>query len=439
VRYADAITALYALSARGVLSGIERMQAGIAQRGLGRERLHVPFIQVAGTNGKGSVSSMIATALTAAGYRTGLFSSPHLHRFTERFRIDGKPLGTREAAARITELLAWAHSPGAPPVSFFELSTFLAVEAFQAHGCDVAVLEVGVGGRLDATTALPATLSVITRIAFDHMNMLGNSLPEIAAEKAGIIREGIPVIVGTRGVAVQRVIRAQARRLHAPVTLIERDFRALPSARTSPRPRRRAAADRPVAFEVRGQRIAGVRLGLAGEHQHDNAAIAAAALCALESRGLPVPVSAVRRGLADVRWPARLERIDGRPSFLLDAAHNPDGCEALARYLACEVRRPRVLIFGVMSDKEYPRMLKSLAPHVEQIVYIEPQIARAATTAELQHCLPGAAAKGARAALSHARRAAGQNGLVVCAGSIFAVAELRASVLGLPSDPLIRM
>lgn len=410
--------------------GIERMQAALELRQLGPTQLRVPFIQVAGTNGKGSVSSMLAAALSAAGYRTGLFTSPHLHRFTERIRIDGEPLSTRETARRIAELLAWAHEPGAPEVSFFELGTLLAVEAFRAHACDIAVLEVGLGGRLDATTALPAHLSVITRIALDHMHMLGNTLPEIAAEKAGIIRPGVPVVVGTRGSAAQRVIRARARSQRAPLTLIERDFRALP------------AASGKVAFEVRGQRVPAVRLGLLGEHQHDNAATAVAALVGLGALGFPVPARAVRTGLTNVSWPARLERVaarGGEPELLFDAAHNPDGCAALARYLQTERRRPRVLIFGAMADKNYAQMLQLLAAQVEHVIYLEPNLPRAASHAELQAQLPGLAAASAKSALRSAKRAAGTRGLVICAGSIFVVAELRAAALQLPSDPLIRL
>lgn len=428
VRYAQAITRLYALSARGMRVGIERMQAGLEHRGLTASELRVPFIQVAGTNGKGSVSSMLASALRAAGYKTGLYSSPHLHRFTERVRIDGEPIATREAARRISELLAWSEHPGAPELSFFELSTLLAVEAFRDHRCDVAVIEVGLGGRLDATTALPASLSVITRIAFDHEQILGNTLAEIAGEKAGIIRPGVPVIGGARGADVQRVIRARAREQGSKLQLIDRDFRALPTREPGH-----------VAFEVAGRKLPAVRLGLLGEHQYDNAAVAVAALRALAGQGLPVSDAAVRRGLERVRWPARLERCSGRPALLFDAAHNPDGCEALASYLASEKKRRRVLVFGAMADKNYPRMLELLSEQVEHVIYVVPKLARAASHEQLQACVPGIAARSAGDALARARAAAGSGGLVVCAGSIFAVSELRAKALGLASDPLIRM
>lgn len=426
MRYADAVQQLYGLSARGMRPGIERMQASLVSRGLTTARLP-PFIQVAGTNGKGSVSSMVEAGLREAGYHTGLFTSPHLHRVTERVRIDGEPIATREAARRITELLRWAKRKSSPEVSFFELGTLLAVEAFRDHGCDIAVLEVGLGGRLDATTALPANLSAITRIAFDHMNLLGHSLRAIAAEKAGIIRPGVPVIVGSRGAEVQRVIRQRARELQAPLHLIERDFKALP------------APGGKVGFEVAGREIKPLRLGLLGAHQLDNAAVAAAVLCALGERGYPVSPAALRRGLSGVRWPARLERVAGSPTLLFDAAHNPDGARALAAYLTNERRRPRVLVFGVMEDKDFPRMLKLLAAESEQRVYFEPAIARAARVDVLQRVAAGTAARSAADALAKARALAGPRGLVVCAGSIFAVSELRARALRLPSDPLIRM
>ena len=404
------------------------MQDGLAHRGLGPSELRVPFIQVAGTNGKGSVSSMLASALCAAGYKTGLYSSPHLHRFTERVRVDGQPISTREAARRISELLQWADEPGAPELSFFELSTLLAVESFRDHRCDVAVIEVGLGGRLDATTALPASLSVITRIALDHEQILGNTLEQIAQEKAGIIRPGVPVIAGARGAAVQRVIRARARELGAKLWLIGRDFHAVPAQKPGQ-----------VGFSLAGRKIPPLQLGLLGEHQHDNAAVAVAALAALRELGLPVSASALRRGLKDVRWPARLERHAGKPALLFDAAHNPDGCEALARYLAREKKRPRVLVFGAMADKNYPRMLAILAKQVEHIIYIVPKLARAATHEQLQAAVPGVAARSAGDALARARAAAGSGGTIICAGSIFAVSELRARALELPSDPLIRM
>jgi dihydrofolate synthase/folylpolyglutamate synthase len=422
--------------------GIERMLAGLAYRGLDRASLP-PMIQIAGTNGKGSVSAMLASALSAAGYRTGLFTSPHLHRFTERIQIDGQPLATREAARRIGEMLAAFGQPDAPFVSFFELSTLMAAEVFRDHGCDVAVMEVGLGGREDATNALPGVLTIITRIAFDHEHMLGRTLSEIAYAKAGIIKPGVPLIVGSREREPLNVIRATARELRAPARYIGRDFesRAVREPVEAAGGARRVGSvqRRRIAFRVGSRRIGPVRLGLPGTHQHDNAACAVAALVELRKLGFRIPDRAIVTGLQKVRWPARLERVPGRPAHLLDAAHNPDGCVALAEFLHGQRERPRVLVFGVMQDKDYPRMLRSLAPEVDAVFYASPRVPRAERPSELRKALAGIATRSVGEALRKARSRAGPRGLVVVAGSIFLVAEARAKLLRVPTDPLIRM
>lgn len=496
--------------------GIERMRAGLEYRGLAAESLP-PMIQIAGTNGKGSVSAMLASVLSAAGYRTGLFTSPHLHRYTERIQIDGQPIGTREAARRIGELLEAFGKPGAPFMSFFELSTLMAAEAFRDHACDIAVMEVGLGGREDATNALPAVLAVITRIAFDHENVLGKTLAEIADAKAGIIKPRVPVVVGSREQEAKAVIRRVAKEQKAPARWIDKEFGSEESrartqrstqqgayaesenarraagpaasgyiqtgdlangrrARATKRGARRAdvipsegvarqgnsrsrmragaaSADRShlatngagfahgsrVSFWVGDERIGPVELGLPGDHQRDNAACAVAALIELRKLGFQVPRRAIVNGLEKVRWPARLERVPGKPAHLLDAAHNPDGAAALAEFLRAQPERPRVLVFGVMQDKEYPAMLRSLAPEVDAVFYARPRVPRAQEPRELQKIVPGVAARSVSDALARAKRRAGRAGLVVVAGSIFLVAEARAKLLRVPTDPLIRM
>jgi dihydrofolate synthase / folylpolyglutamate synthase len=422
VRYEAAIRELFALQSRGMRLGIERMREGIAYRGLDLATLP-PAIQVAGTNGKGSVAAMLASALQAAGYRTGLFTSPHLHRFTERIRIDGQPISTREAARRSGELLAFFGKKQAPFMSFFELTTLMAVEAFRDHHCDVAVMEVGLGGRQDATNAFPAILTVITRIARDHVQFLGHRLSQIAREKAGIIKPGVPVIVGSRVPAAVRVIRGVARKQRAPLLQIDRDFAPMSGS----------------GVRVGTRRYARLRLGLPGAHQHDNAACAVTALSELDKLGFSISERAIRSGLGRLHWPARLEHIRGRPGILIDAAHNADGCAALAKYLHALPRRRRVLVFGVMQDKDYRDMLRSLAPEVDAVYYARPSLARATDPLELERILPGIAARSVSDALRRARRDAGASGLVIVAGSIFLAAEARAKLLRVPTDPLIRL
>jgi dihydrofolate synthase/folylpolyglutamate synthase len=346
-----------------------------------------------------------------------------LHRFTERIRIDGEPISTREAARRSAELLAFFARKGAPFASFFELTTLMAVEAFRDHRCDVAVMEVGLGGRQDATNAFPAILTVITRIARDHVQFLGYRLSQIAREKAGIIKPGVPVIVGSRAPAAVRVIHGVARKQRARLLQIDRDFAPLPAG----------------SVRVGRRRYQRLRVALAGTHQQDNAACAVAALSELNELGFSISERAIRAGLRRVRWPARLEHIAGKPGFLIDAAHNADGCRALAEYLHALPRRRRALVFGVMQDKDYREMLRSLAPEVDAVYYAQPSLARAADPLDLDRLLPGTAARSVTDALRRARRDAGANGLVIVAGSIFLAAEARAKLLHVPSDPLIRL
>jgi len=430
VRYQDAITALFGLEARGIRLGVERMAAALEARGHPERGLR--FIHVAGTNGKGSVSAMLESCLRAAGYRTGLFTSPHLHRWVERIRIAGRPLGEGEATRRIGEVLEYFGRAGAPEATFFELTNLIAVEAFRDHRCDIVVLEVGLGGRLDSTNAFPSELACITRIAFDHMAVLGNDLASIAREKAGILKPGAPLVCGVREPEALAVIRERARELGVPALCIDRDFEATSRTRAG-------------RFVVRvgSRRVTGLGLALRGEYQLDNAAVAVAALARLSEAGLPVPVAAIRRGLLRTRWPGRLERIAGRPAVLLDAAHNPDGCRALAAHLAA-LGRPRgagrrVLLFAAMRDKHHAEMLALLAPHFDRLIYAPLGMERAAAPDQLAAAQPGTLARSPADGLARARRAAGAGGLVVVAGSIFLVAAARARLLGVRSDPPIRM
>jgi dihydrofolate synthase/folylpolyglutamate synthase len=449
-RYAKALEQLYALQARGIRLGATRMQAALALRGH-PERGQV-FVHVAGTNGKGSVSAMIAACLRAAGLRTGLFTSPHLHRYVERVRIDGKPITEREAAQRIEELLEFfdaTPSEAAPEITFFELTTLLAIEAFAAHRCDVVVLEVGLGGRLDATNAVPTAVSVITRVARDHTQVLGETPRAIAKEKAGIAKRATPLVLGVRDGSARRVIEAHARRVGAPVHRIDAAFGAeLEPERAS------------LTLHALGRRVPRVVLGLPGAYQLDNVACAFGALELLARRlpQLAVSDAAVRRGLSAVRWPARLEtlpRVARQPCVLLDAAHNEDGCAALAGHLECadpwlrererQTKRggrapARVLVFGALADKDFGPMLARLVPLVDHVLLCAPNVSRAASARDLTRIAPRAElAKDVRAALARARKLAGPRGEVVVAGSIFLVAEARARLLGVRSDPPIRM
>ncbi len=442
--YASELQWLYGLSARGIRLELDRMRGGLAHRGDPQRGLAV--VHVAGTNGKGSVSSYCERMLRAAGYRTGIFTSPHLHRFVERFKVNGRPLSEAEVTRRLADQRRDAENM--PPLTFFEHSALLALEAFRDHGCEVVVLEVGLGGRLDATNVIedPA-ISVVTRIAFDHMNILGDTLSAIAKEKAGILKSGRPAVIGARDAEPRRVLLEVARRKKTAPWVIGREFDGAPT----PRGARIRVADDELDF----------RLGLAGAHQAENAAIAVAAMHRLRADGWTIDDDAIATGLAKTTWPGRLElrRVpdgpDGpRPRFLFDCAHNPDGCLALAAHLramrtgatetslqAGSAKKPRtVLLFGALADKEHEPMLACFDDVVDRRVYAVPDVPRAPKSAKVFTAIrDGVVAQSVREGIAKAERLAGPDGLVVVGGSIFLVQEARAHVLGLRTDPSISM
>lgn len=403
---------LYGLAPRGIQPGLARVRDALARVGNPERAFEVAH--VAGTNGKGSVAAMIAQGVVDR--RVGLYTSPHLHSLTERFRVDGAPVG------REVVLDAWAaiREPLAPvPLTFFEAVTVLAFEIFRRQGVALAVLETGLGGRLDATNVIERPLvTAITKIALDHQAWLGDDLGSIALEKAGILRAGVPCVVGLQRPEVDAALDARAAALGAPLL----------------RPRHEGPSD---ALRILDAPYVSphLSLGLAGEHQKDNAAVAVAALFVLEDAGVAVdPQRAVR-----APWPGRLERLGGRPEALLDVAHNPDGAAALARALDDEPSsRPLVLVFGAMRDKDWPAMLALLRPRVEHVVLTAAALSRSEDPARM--AAPGDRVEpDVAGALRAALELAGESGTVVVTGSAFVVAEARARLLGLDADPPIAM
>jgi len=372
---------------------------------------------------------MVAAGLKQAGHRTALFTSPHLHRYVERMRINGRVAGEKRVARRITRIRRALERPGAPELSFFETTVLVAFEIFAESKCEVGVLAVGLGGRLDATNVITPDLTVITRLAVDHENVLGHDLGRIASEKAGILKEGVPLVSSVRGIEARDAIADRAKELSVPVWWIDEDFGARPSGR-------RGRAD----LGVRNRWLEAVRVPLRGAHQLDNAACAAAALVRLRDAGWNVSDDALVRGMERTRWPGRLERIPGKPPFLLDCAHNPDGCVALASYLtARRVPGNRILVFAAMRDKEHEQMLETLDGLIDTYVFTTTGMPRSADPDGLAELRAGRTAPSLKDALNRARRAAREDGEVVVAGSIFLVAAARAELLGARSDPPIAM
>ncbi len=401
----EPLARLYQRAPMGMRLGLEPMREACARAGHPERDLAV--VHVAGTNGKGSVSAMVESIARHAGMRTGFYTSPHLCRFAERIRIDGEPI----ADDALDEHLGRALDLG-PDLSFFETATLAALLALSAARVEVAVLEVGIGGRLDATNVVEAPrAAAITRIALDHTELLGETPEAIAREKAGIAKPGLEIVVGPVSVSVRRAIAEVAAARGARITLAEDDAEAEAFLRS------------------------GAPVGLPGEHQRDNARIAH-----VLGRRIGAGADACARGIAAVRWPGRLEtlRTPGG-AVLLDAAHNPDGAQALARYIASLAPTPTALVFGTLADKAWPEMIDRLAPLAAHRVYVAPKGRAAADLHAIAARHPGHVAASLDEAYARARAAAGPDGLVVACGSIYLIGELRALLLDLPRDPPIAL
>lgn len=399
------IARLYERAPLGMRFGLEPMRAACARAGHPERMLDA--VHVAGTNGKGSVSAMVERAARAQGLRTGLYTSPHLGRFAERIRIDGEPLDD----ATLDEHLSRALDLG-PELSFFETATLAAFLALADAKVELAVLEVGLGGRLDATNVIEtARACAVSRIALDHTALLGDSVEVIAREKAAIAKPGVDLVVGPAKPSVRAAIEEEARSHGGRVVHVDEDAEC-------------------VEFFSHPHTLA-----LAGAYQRDNAKVAFAL-----ARRAGIATEHVATGLAEVRWPGRLERLStANGPLLLDAAHNPDGAEALAAFLSGEDPEKTVLLFGALADKAWTEMLDALAPRAAKRVYVAPK-GRAATPPEdLAARHPGEIAPTVIDGYEQAAKLAGPSGLVVACGSIFLVGEVRAHVLGTKRDPPIAL
>ncbi|MDR9459515.1 MAG: folylpolyglutamate synthase/dihydrofolate synthase family protein [Dehalococcoidia bacterium] len=397
---------------------------------LGNPHLTSPAIHVAGTKGKGSTAAMIASALSAAGYRTGLYTSPHLHTFRERITVDGEMI-TEEEFSALTEKLQpeidevnRRHDYG--EITTFEILTALAFAFFMERRVDFQVLEVGLGGRLDATNVVMPRIAVITSISLDHAEVLGDSLAEIAGEKAGIIKPGALVISAPQSKEVEAVIEEVCRSKGVPLITVGRDvtWRKVKSDLSGQ------------FFEVKGREgNHKLIIPLLGEHQLENAAVAVAALEALD-----IGVKDIARGLAQVQWPGRLEILRHEPLFLADGAHNADSANRLKETIEKYLHFDRlILILGASSDKDIAGIVGELAPLSGMAIVTRSRHPRALAPELLLEELEKQGVKGelAESVSSAAERAmemAGPRDLICATGSLFVAAEAREYIKGIPHD-----
>ena len=379
-RPADPVDDLLALEKLGIKFGLENIRA--IAGALGRPHEAWPSVIVAGTNGKGSVAAMVETGLRASGRRTGLYTSPHLVRLEERFAIDGRPVAPdllRASAERVLAAIRSARASGdllAEP-TFFEATTAVAFDLFREARVDVAVLEVGLGGRFDATNVVTPLAGAITTIDFDHQELLGHTLGAIAAEKAGIVKPGMRIVVGERKAEAFDVI-ARACADRGAALIVAGDGVSATSA-TDILPGRPPEPAVKLSLRTPARDYGTMRLSLRGRHQADNAIVAARLLEALGEAGLDVPPAAIRAALTGTRWPGRLDlrRLGAGRAVLLDAAHNPAGAAVLASYLEEFAPAGLPLVFAIMRDKDAEGTLAPILRYARPLIITRPATPRA--------------------------------------------------------------
>lgn len=414
------IDAIHGSYQTGSKNGHRNMLALLEHMGVS---MKTPYIHVAGTNGKGSTCAMLASVLKAAGFKVGLYTSPFLQHYQERIRLNGVPL-TDELMVKYGNPLVEAAKTLEAAGDFvtpFEMGTALALAAFDGEDCDFAVIEVGMGGRLDPTNIIKPQVCAITAIGLDHMGFLGDTLEEIAGEKAGIIKPGVPVVCYPAEAGVRRVFAEQAEKLGAP--LIQLDERAILHVEGD-------MYGSVVTYQLE-KLWSDTRIGLPGQYQQRNAMTVLALVEALQKQGHEIPAEAVRRGLAETLWPARLEWAG---KVLIDGAHNPQGVDALVQYVDQFLAdRRRVLLSGVLADKLQPEMLGQMVHIAREIVTVTPDTPRAMAAADyaahLNACGGSAIpAETLAEGLKMALDLAGADGVVIAAGSLYFAGSLRTEL-----------
>ena len=446
--YSEALRRIYGLTNYETRTGysaaehfdLSRMNGLIAK--LGHPEKRFGAVHIAGTKGKGSVSAMIDSVLRSAGYATGLYTSPHLHTFRERIRVNGTCIPEEDVAAWADVILPLVDD--IPGLTTFEVATAMAFAAFAEAQVDVAVLEVGLGGRLDATNVIRPLVSVLTSISYDHTQVLGNTLSQIAREKAGIIKPYVPVISAPQADEALEVIEETCLQRNAALCLVGRDWNW----------EHHGSFLAGQSFSMCGGsgcsdwRLDDLWVPLLGEHQTLNATVAAAALQTIGQNGIEVHSDAVRRGLRAVKWPGRLEILHRRPLLVVDGAHNGESCRLLASTLQQDIFRHDAthLIFGALSGHDHAAMLSQLLPLRPQTILTRTDHPRATDPATLLDALRALGADAVvipspSQALEFALSRARPDDLICAAGSLYIVADVRRAWLtstgeDVPVDPV---
>lgn len=428
--YEATLKRLYGLQRFGIKLGLETVSALLSELGNPQRRFHA--LHVAGTNGKGSVAAMTASILHAAGVRVGLYTSPHVLDFCERIKIQGIDIPHDRVVdlfARVQALPSFLVQP-----TFFEVATVMAFQYFAEEEVDIGVIEVGMGGRFDATNVCHPLGTIITNVSFDHERYLGSSLPDIAFEKAGIIKRRVPVVVGPVERDVFTVLQERAQHKNAPLIAFGKEFLCVSHDAGS--------------FDVTGTRAEylNLRCSLEGRHQAVNAACS---IVALESGVMPllsISERIIRRGLESVTWPGRLERLQRRPLIFCDGAHNPAAAECLTVHLQglLDERNGRrlIVVIGMMQDKNLAAFLNALVPLADGVILTQIDHPRSAPVLALKRALPVVDVpvyerESPQTAIDLATRLADHDDLVCVTGSLFLVGHVKSFMTGSTYEPVV--
>lgn len=413
----EAIALIHERAWTGRKPGLERTQALLAA--LDHPERKLRFVHITGTNGKGSTAAMTASVLTCAGLRTGLYTSPHLYQFYERMQVDGVPISDEDLGRLTQKVLDAAESMADPPTEF-ELMTAVGMAYFLEQGCDLVVLEVGLGGRLDSTNVIPAPeVAVITNIGLEHTKELGNTLALIAAEKAGILKPGCRCVLYAQGEEASGVVRDVCQAQHIPLTETAPETLAVCSTGLEGQ-----------TFRYRGK--GPYHLNLLGNYQLSNAMTALDTIQALREAGWDIPEEGIVRGLEQARWPGRLELVRRSPDVIVDGGHNPQCVDALVTALEpLYPHRKMIFLAGVLADKDWQAMFRRVLPLAKAFVVVTPDSPRALPAQKLGAWIrtvsqvPVSVEESLDAGVDAALAQAGPEDVVCAWGSLYSVGEIR--------------
>ncbi|MCX8111473.1 MAG: bifunctional folylpolyglutamate synthase/dihydrofolate synthase [Syntrophorhabdaceae bacterium] len=411
--YSESMEYLSGLERSGILFGLDNIKWILES--IDNPQNKLKCVHVAGTNGKGSVSTMLSFIMKESGYRVGKYTSPHLVRFNERIVIDEKEIDDSDIVEIIDFIREKIERRGTKrKFSYFDFTTAMAFEYFYRKKVDIAIIEVGLGGRLDSTNVILPLVSIITNVELDHTDYLGNSLEEVAREKSGIIKERIPVVTGVDKRSIS-VIEEVAGQRSSPLLILGRDFFY------------KKQDEQVMTYGGHKKTLEDLYINLMGDHQLNNASIALCVIELLAENGYNIPDRAIYNGLANVKWPGRLEVVRREPTIILDGAHNLHAIGVLSQFIEARyVNTRKILIFGVLADKDYKGMLKRLIPIVDTVIFTKPDTQRALSPYKMANLVDNCiVTEDVKSALNKAMTLAGKDELILITGSLYTVGEAK--------------